>query len=97
MLGGDEHNRLEVGVLTRWHWLLLWVGWILSTGVLPARRIVPTWEPWLGQSTQYGASVVMLVACVLAFRWNVQHGPGPYRADHARLRESGREKGPRVP
>jgi hypothetical protein len=42
MLGGDDHpGSLVMGVLTRRHWLLLWVGWALTAGALLARQLIP--------------------------------------------------------
>ena len=69
-------------MLTRGHWVLLWVAALLNLGVFLARLIEPV--PWLGR-VQVGTGILMLVACVLAARWYVRHGPGPYRDRPDRL------------
>lgn len=61
-------------VLLKRHWWLLWIAWGLSTGLFVASQFRS-----VDARLEWGAAVLMLIGCVLAARWYVRHGPGPYR------------------
>jgi hypothetical protein len=66
------------------HTVLVWIAGFLNVIVFMARLVFPAWDRELAR-VDLGVSLLLLVGCVILFRWSVRNGPGPYR-EHSGLR-----------